>query len=463
MRNKCFLATITMAFSVLFSPACWAVDPVVTAGMWHNVVVKTDGTLWAWGDNSDGQFGDGTYTARLVPTRLGTGTNWRTVAAGDHHTVALKTDGTLWAWGSNGYGQLGDGTTTNRNTPVQIGSATNWSAVFAGNQRTFALKTDGTLWGWGANWYGKLGDGTGIDRKTPTQIGNASNWRTIAVGDDYTMATKTDGTVWAWGFNGYDGHLGDGTQTDRSAPVQIGTATNWSVVSAGSNHTLATKTDGTLWAWGSGVYGQLGDGSGQFDQYRTPTKIGTLTSWSATTSGSYHPSFAVKSDGTLWAWGNNEYSQLGDGTNVGRSLPTQVGSGTAWSSVVIGHWHTLGLTADGTVWAWGYGNNGQLGDGAGKSSAVPVRVTSLVVAAPTAASADCVFSWAERSLAPYFSPPVATSSKAAPFTYRYYAGTGNYLVFSSTDSHIWVLGPSVGNSLVDVGPIANLFASSGCS
>ena len=460
MGNQRFLATIGMVIGCFFNQAEGAVDPVVAAGKWHTVAVKTDGTLWAWGANNSSQIGDGTYTNRLAPTQLGTATNWRTIAAGDLHTVALKTDGSLWAWGINGYGQLGDGTTTDRNTPVQIGSATNWSAVFAGNQRTFALKTDGTLWGWGANWYGKLGDGTGIDRKSPTQIGTATNWRSIAVGADYTMALKTDGTLWAWGFNGWDGHLGDGTQTDRSAPIQIGTATNWSVVSAGTNHTMATKTDGTLWVWGSNVYDQHGDGSNQ--PYRSPTRMGTLTDWRATASGTYHLSFGMKTDGTLWAWGNNEYSQLGDGTNVGKSFPNQVGAGTHWGSVVVGEWHTVGLTKDGVVWAWGENNNGQVGDGTGIRSAVPVRITSLVVAAPTVASADCVFGWAERSLGSYFSPAVAASETAAPFTYRYYTGTGNYLIFSSTDSHLWVLGPGVGNRLVDIGPISNLFSASGC-
>lgn len=463
MGKGCFLVAIAMAFTALFNNSWGAVEPVVTAGKWHTVAVKTDGTLWVWGSNSYGQLGDATYTTRPTPTQVGTATNWRTVSAGDLHTIALKADGTLWAWGSNGYGQFGDGTTTDKNTPSQVSAATNWSAIFAGRSRTFALKTDGTLWAWGANWYGKLGDGTGIDRKVPTQIGTATNWRSIAVGDDYTMALKTDGTLWAWGFNGYDGHLGDGTQTDRSAPIQIGTATNWSAVSAGTNHTMGVKTDGTLWAWGTGSYGQHGDGTGGFDIYRTPTKIGTATNWRATASGVYHLSLQIQTDGSLWAWGNNEYSQLGDGTSVGRSVPTQVGSGTNWASIAIGQWHTIGLTTDGTVWAWGNNDNGQLGDGAGKSSAVPVRVASLVVAAPTAASADCVFGWAERSFGQYFSPAVATSAKAAPFTYRYYAGTGNYLIFSSTDSHIWVLGPSVGNSLVDLGPIANLFGASGCS
>ncbi len=178
-----------------------------------------------------------------------TGIDWSAIAAGGSHTVALKSDGTLWAWGDNDYGQLGDGTTTDKATPTQIGSATNWSAIAAGSRHTVGLKSDGTLWTWGRNPYGQLGDGTTVDKYSPTQVGSATNWSTVAAGRHHTASLTSDGTLWAWGRNDY-GQLGDGTTASKNTPTQIGSATNWSAVAAGGHHTVAIKTDGTLWTWG---------------------------------------------------------------------------------------------------------------------------------------------------------------------------------------------------------------------
>ena len=261
MSKKIFLFLLISLLSLLISGNASAIDPQIAAGEFHTVAIKTDGTLWAWGYNAYGQLGDGTTTNRHSPVQIGTGTDWAKVEAGKEYTVAIKTDGTLWAWGANYSGQLGDGTTTWRYSPVQIGSDTNWAKVAAGDRYTVAIKTDGTLWAWGDNYYGQLGDGTRTTRYSPVQIGTGTNWAKVAAGGAHTIAIKTDGTLWAWGYN-YYGQLGDGTTTNRtSGPVQIGTGTNWAKVAAGWYHTVAIKTDGTLWAWGSNGDGQLGDGS----------------------------------------------------------------------------------------------------------------------------------------------------------------------------------------------------------
>ena len=240
----------------------------------HTVAIRTDGTLWAWGTNASGQLGDGTWQVRNTPQQIGTDTNWRSASAGGAlrgamatppqsvtgHTIAVRTDGTLWAWGINANGQLGDGTWTVRNTPQRIGTDTNWSTVEAGMEHSMATRQDGTLWAWGRNSSGQLGDGTWQVRNTPQQVGTDANWSRVAAGTRHTLALRTDGTLWAWGHNG-SLQLGDGSPNTRNAPVQIGEDTNWNRVAAGDRHSVATKTDGSLWAWGWNSSGQFGDGT----------------------------------------------------------------------------------------------------------------------------------------------------------------------------------------------------------
>jgi len=320
----------------------------------YTVAIKTDGTLWAWGGNWDGVLGDGTTISREVPVQIGAATNWASVTASGTHTVAIRTDGTLWAWGRNWHGELGDGTTiTLRINPTQIGTATSWASVSAGHGRTVAIRTDGTLWAWGRNWYGELGDGTTITpRINPTQIGTATNWTYVSAGSMHTVAMRTDGTLWAWGNNSR-GQLGDDTITHRNTPVQIGTYTDWAYVSAGSEHTIAIKTDGSLWAWGSNSRGQLGDGT-TIDR-STPVRIGTATNWAYVSAGQSH-TMAIRTDGTLWAWGCNSHGELGDRTTTSRNTPVQIGTDTDWVSITAGGLHTAAIRRNGTLWAWGWGN-----------------------------------------------------------------------------------------------------------
>ncbi|MDI6788261.1 MAG: hypothetical protein QME51_07810 [Planctomycetota bacterium] len=344
-----------------------------SAGGESTLAIKNNGTLWAWGDNNYGQLGDGTSNSSLyTPVQVLPGTTWATVASSPSmiygHTVAIKSDGTLWACGSNYYGQLGDGSYTDKNPPVQIGTAKNWTAIATGDGHTLALSTTGTattLWAWGKNYSGQLGDGTGVDRIVPTKIGTSTNWMAIATGSYHSVALKSDGTLWAWG-NNTSGELGDGTYTVRASPTKIGTATNWSKIACGERHTLAIKTDGTLWAWGLNDDGQLGDGTtvGKI----VPTKIGTATNWSkvAAGPGSFTGgphSAGIRTDGSLWTWGNNDDGKLGDGTEINRSTPTRIGTATNWADVSCGIYHTIGRKTDGTLWGWGNSINGQLGTG----------------------------------------------------------------------------------------------------
>ena len=192
----------------------------VSAATDRTLAIMEDGTLWGWGNNADGQLGDGTTTDQSLPVRIGTAMNWASVSVGNAHTVAIRTDGSLWAWGDNGSGRLGDGTTTGRATPIRIGTATDWASVSAGGQHTVAIRTDGTLWAWGWNGWGQLGDSSWDTRWSPVQIGTATDWASVSAGHNHSTAIRTGGLLWAWGNNG-QGRLGDGTTSTRWSPVPV--------------------------------------------------------------------------------------------------------------------------------------------------------------------------------------------------------------------------------------------------
>lgn len=226
------------------------------------------------------------------------------------------------------------------------------------------------LFTWGDNSLGQLGDGTNTNRNLPVQIGNSTDWNYISVGTFHTTVIKYDGTLWSWG-NNIVGELGDGTTTDRPYPAQIGTNNDWANVFGGWDHTLAIKNDGSLWAWGYNAQGMLGDGT-TIDKY-FPIQIGTSTNWLQVAGGSAH-TIAIKSDGTLWAWGWNAYGQLGNGTLIDELSPVQIGTDTDWSQVSCGYAHTFALKKDGTLWAWGWNSLGQLGDGTIVDKTSPVQI-----------------------------------------------------------------------------------------
>lgn len=350
----------------------------------HSIAKKNDHTIYTWGSNTDSELGDGTNINRNVLTAISMDQNWQTITAGSYHTLAIKTDGTLWAWGRNYLGQLGDGTNVLKNSPTPIGTATNWDKICAGNEHTIALKTDGSLWAWGQNSSRQLGNGTFTNNYVPTQIGSAYTWSKISAGYQYTLALKTDGTLWGWGDNSH-GQLGDGTQSNRAVPTKIGLLTNWSAIATGWYHTLTIKTDGSLWSWGFNEYGQLGYTTSSYLGTMFQTQLGTATNWSKI-SGGYGHSLALKTDGTLWAWGFNVFGQLGDGTNTNKNIPIQVGTANDWVAISAGMYHSIALKADGTLWSWGLNDKGQLGDGTNVNKNTPTALVcpiSLSVASTT--------------------------------------------------------------------------------
>ena len=253
-----------------------------------------------------------TVTAAKAASSAGGGARRPQIACGLHHSLAIGSDGTLWAWGANGFGQLGLGTAdaNPHARPARVGTATDWAAVAAGGACSLALRSDGTLWAWGAGSLGQLGTGDQSERAVPVRVGTASNWTAVACGpDDHCVALRSDGSLWSWGSNDH-GQLGLGT-ADTSAhptPTRLGAASTWVAVSCGDGSTFALQSNGSLWAWGANSLGQLG--LGDTADRHAPVRVGRASNWTAV-SGGCGFTLALRSSGTLWAWGQNDFGQLG--------------------------------------------------------------------------------------------------------------------------------------------------------
>ena len=357
--------------------------------------VSAAGSLWGWGRNASGALGLGDTTNRSSPVQVGDLTDWTDVAASGYNAAgfAIKSDGSLWSWGDNTYGELGNGNTTDSSSPVQVGSLTNWFQVEAGQSHVIAIKTDGTLWAWGRNNYGQLGLGSTTDYSSPVQVGSLADWKgntsadltagtpiKVQAGKDISIVIKDDGTIWVWGYGGR-GALGDGDEYSRSSPVQLGSLTDWLSVQGPSRNdptTFAVKTGGTLWAWGNNEQGQLGQGTSGVASASSPVQIGALTTWNGNLATPGDSGMAVKTDGTLWAWGQGSSGQLGLGSTTSYSSPVQVGSLTDWGVITSGYNYMRVIKTDGTLWTWGLNSPyGTLGNGTTTNSSSPVQVGSL--------------------------------------------------------------------------------------
>jgi alpha-tubulin suppressor-like RCC1 family protein len=346
----------------------------VTSGGSHVLEIR-GGELWGWGVNNNTQLGVGDANNRNTPTRIGNASNWVTVSANDYSSMGIKADGTLWTWGFNYYGQLGLGHNMDVSQPTQVGMDADWVSACMGAGAGYAIKSNGTLWAWGYNLEGALGIGNNISNNSPVQVGSDSNWAFINADGGHALAIKTDGTIWGWGYNG-SGAIGDGTTVDRNAPVQVGSSSNtWKYVSTGDEGTLAITSNGTLWAWGSNAFNQLGFVP---SSSLTPLQVGSQSNWTMV-STKHRSSFGVKSDGTLWAWGDNTYGQLGFGNTNTAVVPTQSGIDYNWVSVSAGTHSHVRVRADGALFTAGRNQYGQLGDGTTVNKNLEVLISTLTV------------------------------------------------------------------------------------
>ena len=356
----------------------WSNNAAVGIGALHTAAVKTDGTLWTWGDNNyHGALGDGSTVDKSSPvTTAGGGTTWSNVSVGQFFTAGIKTDGRLWTCGYNAFGQLGDGTTVAKSSPVTTaGGGTTWARVACGQRHVAAIKTDGRLWTWGDNTNGQLGQATTTNRSSPrTTSGAGTTWSKVACGNYTTAAVKTDGTLWTWGSN-FQGQLGDGSTTDRSSPGTVdGGGSTWKQVSCGYQHMAAVKTDGSLWSWGSWV--NLGNDTLYYPLgVSSPIEtIPSATDWNSVSCGDFHTA-AIKTDGSLWTWGENYVGELGNGGLTASYSPVETAAGgTTWDTVSCGYKVTTAVKTDGTLWVWGLNDNGQLGVGSTINKTYPGQI-----------------------------------------------------------------------------------------
>ena len=265
----------------------------VSAGASCGYATKTDGTLWAWGINSSGQLGTGNDISYSSPVQIGSLTDWggAIIRPTLLSVTVLKSNGTLWSWGQGQEGKLGLTTVENRSSPTQVGSLTTWTSIGAMAGGIAAIKSDGTLWAWGDNtFYGGVGNNSLADVSSPVQIGSLTNWSKVGGFTGGWCAVKTDGTMWGVGQNEYIGAVGDSTNIHRSSPVQVGALTNWSDIRGHRESVHALKTDGTLWAWGNANRGM--NAQNNMIVYSSPVQIGSLTNWAFAGNGSGAASFS---------------------------------------------------------------------------------------------------------------------------------------------------------------------------
>ncbi len=328
----------------------------------------TEGSLFTWGydgDANSGLMGIGTTQVnQSSPVQVGALTNWTFGTGGRKHSFAIRSDNTLWTWGYGASGELGNsaaGISASRSSPIQVPGGATWADASGGERFSLGVKTDGTLWSWGFNNTGQLGLGNTTDYSTPIQIGGSTNWSSVSCGPFHSSAIKTDGTLWMWGSNN-SGELGQGDTTYRSSPVQVGT--DWAVISTGQFRQVAVKTDGSLWSWGKNNYGQLGQGNTTYTS--SPVQVGALTDWANVVANQNHSILALKTNDTLWGWGYNAYASagiLGVGDTINHSSPVQVGSDTNWAKIGMTNSTGIAIRTDGTLWAWGFGYSGSLNNG----------------------------------------------------------------------------------------------------
>ncbi|MFI7587461.1 RCC1 domain-containing protein [Spongisporangium articulatum] len=360
----------------------------VALGWDHGCGLKTNGTIWCWGYGGHGDLGRGSVTDSSVPVQESTGsTAWTALTSGGYSSCAQRSSGALYCWGDNDHGQLGDGTTSDQQTPVVSGSDTTWGSISAGYNLFCGVRDDQAVWCQGDDALGQLGQHYNTSVGSPTPVGaSAMSWSTGSVGYEGGCGIAQAGTMWCWGDNTY-GAAGQGdTGTDYDYPVQAGSSSAWRSVSVGTWTVCATRTDNSLWCWGTATYGQTGV-SGATGSITTPTAAAAGT-WSSVSVGETH-TCGVRTTGALACWGDNTDGELGIGSTTDQDTPqaVTVSGVSSWASVSAGYYSTCAIAATGanagSLYCWGKGNSGQIGNGGTSDVTSPAKIGSATWSAVT--------------------------------------------------------------------------------
>lgn len=347
----------------------------VSVGDNHSLGIDSEGKLWAWGNNSDGQLGDGTTTNRTTPVEVKSDKKFKHISAGYHNSFAIDTEGYLWAWGTSGgeHWALGDGSTTTYKKPKQIKSDTKFVQVSAGLYYCLAIDSEGNLWGWGKNDYAQIGDGTRTSVKAPKKILEGTQFKEISAGEYHSFAIDVNDDLWLWGFNG---NSLDSDKIYITVPTKVEENKKFKKISSVYDHNLAIDIEGNLWSWGKNDCGQLGDGTTEnrteLKQIKPGIKFNDVLA-------AHISSYAIDIYGKIWAWGYNSGGRLGIGTYTKMETePIQIDIKTKMK-LIDSFNCTLGLDINGDLWAWGSNYDGQYGNGANKygnpvSSSIPTQI-----------------------------------------------------------------------------------------
>ncbi len=388
-NNRVMTSTNGITWTGRTTPTTISIAPTVyvkyiSAGFVHSLALMSDGTVKAWGSNEYGQLGDGTTTSSNTPITISGLTNVIGISVGMWSSYALLSDGTIKAWGYNQNGELGDGTDIDKLTPVSVTGITTAINIASSASHAIALLSDGTVKAWGTNYEGELGDGTNTGSLSPVTVSNLSNVIAIDANGSHNLALLNDGTVKAWGYNEF-GQLGNNSTVSSSTIVTVSNLSGVKKIACGSSHhSLALLNDGTIKAWGSNGWGQLGDET--YDDKLIPVTISGLSNVKDISAG-YNFSLALLNNGTIKSWGDNSYGKLGvnsdDITLVKTNSPLTVNTITTANSISAGLTHALAILENGNIMSWGRNNTGQLGNNSTTDTISPVSVhTSSISSDP---------------------------------------------------------------------------------